>query len=427
MMTFDRLCMHVCLLTCAALASGCQPPLDDLDPDAGGDEAEGTTAANHDECFEGSDPLGAPGSAYEPDCTVVCAGPAEQALLDTEWTVALELEIEREPTWFNHHIAQLDADRLLVASSAPSGEGVRLATLALADGELLALVEQPELGRLDDLVVSSAGIHAAWRSDDATFVGELTDTGEVVWMAPLSPSSEWQTQLEVGSEGVTALVPDEQLVRFSLAGELLGSSETDSLAFARRESGGFVGLEGVGVLSLNWYDALGVLEEEHFIGASEFDGGLPFDLRMLDDDRVAVAHLALQFFYASFTRVSAYERDLDVPLWTYEHHRASPWCEDEPTTRLPLLERVGEARMIVAGNEALGWPYEQLDGLGHASQPFVALLDVSSGAELVARDRGLWPGEVLDLVVVDERAIALMSRATTTSGSLLVRSYTLPE
>lgn len=430
-----KLWIRVCALTSIGLASGCQPPLDELDPDGAGgedvgDEAEGTTDANHEECFEGSDVLGAPGSAYEPDCPVVCAGPYDQELLDIEWTRELELEFAPADLETTNHVAWLDETRALVVA------GARMATLARESGELLALVDvAPEIERVDDLAVGAGGrIYAAWRADDESFVGELSDAGMLIWSAELGFAGEPGVQVRSGPEGVTALRPHEQLHRFDADGEPLGASNVDVISFART-SEGYVGFEFSDLARLHWYDELGNLIATQ-PAASETDETYPLsvELAAIGDDEVALGGWGLPPDLLGLGFVRVFLREFEPPLWSLDYLRASAWCPDEPAsdperppTRVREIVALEGKRIVVGGYEAIGWPFDLVDGVEHPTQPFVALYDVAAGGELLGHDRGLWVGEVHDLDATEGHAIALMSRATPTSTTLVVRSYSLPD
>jgi len=93
---------------------------------------------------------------------------------------------------------------------------------------------------------------------------------------------------------------------------------------------------------------------------------------------------------------------------------------------------IGPDRVLVGGHESVGYPLYQPpklfeEAIDRPDQPLVDL--VGSGVDstsVLGRDRGLWLGNVVDLVAAEGFACALVTQERTTSTSLVVRKYAMP-
>ncbi|MFV8752966.1 hypothetical protein ACNOYE_20665 [Nannocystaceae bacterium ST9] len=419
----------------AVLGCGCEPKLEELE--VGDEAAEGDTGSEDQvACLSGTDLAGQPGIGFQPDCPVECSEVAAVPDLAIAWTSELELGLPAQPPDIlrKHHIALHD-DRVLIARSGDTqGE---LISLAVESGELIESVALPGMPLLLDLVVGpESRIYATWRTSEADWVGEISLKGETLWAhhsMHASQPTDGNVLVRTDGEGLLVLDPYGTLARFDLDGGELDSNSVDVRALDGLHTSGAVGLGGD--FFLNWFDAAGELQAEQSATIDEVSW-FAFDLAAIADDQVAVLGSLLDFPVGR-GMIVGFTRGIEGARWSYEHRRAESWCAQEqgldaadsqPTTGYDAIEGLADGRVLVGGWERLGYPFDGLEGMERPIQPLVDLLVVEgTSASLQGRDRGLWLGHVLDVVEADDGAYALMTHASASTTSLVVRKYDLPE
>ncbi|MFV8754003.1 hypothetical protein ACNOYE_25950 [Nannocystaceae bacterium ST9] len=426
--------MSLCLVSSA----GCQPGLDSLEAgDEFGDSASGESADETEtenggegslECLAGTDLAGEPGLAFVPPCTVECAEPLGIPQLAIEWTRELDLEVSE-----SDRLVSLDQDTLVVGRSASPESGEPHASLVLlsaATGEPLESVELIGIDQVHDLERGPEGeLAMTWTSGGADWAGVVSLAGEIEWSHSLGGLVDLPSQVRWTEDGLAALHPQDELVRFDAQGSELGRFDVEGWAFDPSASG-FV----VMGYSLAWYDQAG-----NELGSES--AGLDFlvDVRA----RGSQGALAIGIWFPEQSLVptdallAGYEVDLADPSWRMIHRRSDAWCaqeSEEPRTAegYAALALLDDERVILAGYESVGYPlYEDpgFDGepVDRPEQPIVDLVGLGEGsANVLARDRGLWLGSVVDVAVDGPFAYALTTYEQTTSTTLVVRKYATP-
>ena len=421
--------------------AGCQPALDSLEVgdeanDVGsGESADETSGGELGECLAGTDLAGEMGFAFVPPCLVECAEAPGIPQLEIEWTRALELAA----SGFDHLVV-LDADTLVLVQSSdpdqPELLGVSLVLLSIASGEQLGVValEGALAGKahiLDVELTNQGELGMTWQTEGSDWVGVVTLAGEVAWSHELGPSAATPSTLRPTTEGLAALLPQAKLVRFDAAGSQLGQFEVEGWIFAPTPEGGFA----VTGYDTRWYD----LEGSELGDVAMDSAGLYAELRTLGDQGVVAAGIGFPFdvFDPSDAVLSMYDSGHADASWTFIHARSDAWCADEaeePRTSEAYehIAVIGQDRVLVGGRESVGYPLWQPpklfeEAMDRPDQPLVDLVGFGvDSTSVLGRDRGLWLGNVVDLVAAEGFACALVTQERTTSTSLVVRKYAMP-